>query len=70
MSSWLTIATVISVFFAPPVWNLLGALRPGTVTTNVLLWAAGLLGLIAVAVTAFFRHQPQPILERGNSHDH
>ncbi|GEK07520.1 MFS transporter [Schleiferilactobacillus harbinensis] len=70
MSSWLTIATVISAFFAPPVWNLLGALRPGTVTTNVLLWAAGLLGLIAVAVTAFFRHQPQPILERGNSHDH
>ncbi|MFT9039948.1 MFS transporter [Schleiferilactobacillus harbinensis] len=70
MSSWLTIATVISAFFAPPVWNLLGALGPGTVTTNVLLWAAGLLGLIAVAVTAFFRHQPQPILERGNSHDH
>ena len=70
MSSWLTIATVISAFFALPVWNLLGALGPGTVTTNVLLWAAGLLGLIAVAVTAFFRHQPQPILERGNSHDH
>lgn len=70
MSSWLTIATVISAFFAPPVWNFLGALGPGTVTTNVLLWAAGLLGLIAVAVTAFFRHQPQPILERGNSHDH
>lgn len=70
MSSWLTIATVISTFFAPPVWNFLGALGPGTVTTNVLLWAAGLLGLIAVAVTAFFRHQPQPILERGNSHDH
>lgn len=58
MSSWLTIATVISAFFAPPVWNFLGALGPGTVTTNVLLWAAGLLGLIAVAVTAFFRHQP------------
>lgn len=70
MSSWLTIATVISAFFAPPAWNFLGALGPGTVTTNVLLWAAGLLGLIAVAVTAFFRHQPQPILERGNSHDH
>lgn len=70
MSSWLTIATVISAFFAPSVWNFLGALGPGTVTTNVLLWAAGLLGLIAVAVTAFFRHQPQPILERGNSHDH
>jgi MFS family permease len=63
MSSWLTMATIISAFFAPPVWNLLGLIGPGAVTDNVLLWIAGGLGLIAITVTVVFRRQARPILE-------
>ncbi|MDQ7936375.1 MFS transporter [Lactiplantibacillus sp. WILCCON 0030] len=49
MSSYLTIATIISAFFAPLVWNLLGQLGPGVLTDNVLLWIMLILTLIAVA---------------------
>lgn len=49
MSSYLTIATIISAFFAPLVWNLLGKWGPGVLTDNVMLWITLILALIAVA---------------------
>ncbi|MCL1631454.1 MFS transporter [Sporolactobacillus sp. CPB3-1] len=46
LSSYLTIATVISAFFAPVVWNFLGNLGPNDVTGNALLWVTGSLLVI------------------------
>lgn len=49
MSSYLTIATIISAFFAPLVWNLLGQFGPGVLPDNVMLWIMLILALIALA---------------------
>jgi len=49
MSSYLTIATIISAFFAPLVWNLVGHWGPGVLTDNVLLWITIVLAVIAIA---------------------
>lgn len=49
MSSYLTIATIISAFFAPLVWNLVGHWGPGVLTDNVLLWITIVLVVIAIA---------------------
>ncbi|WP_225419729.1 MFS transporter [Lapidilactobacillus wuchangensis] len=48
MSSWLTITTIISAFFAPLVWNLLGQLGPGKTTENALAWVSGCLLIIVI----------------------
>lgn len=48
LSSYLTIATIISAFFAPLVWNLLGKVGPLNLTDNVLLWIISILGLLAI----------------------
>ncbi|MFC6182577.1 MFS transporter [Lactiplantibacillus daowaiensis] len=48
MSSRITIATIISAFFAPLVWNWLGTLGPATLTTNVLGWIAASLTLLTL----------------------
>lgn len=48
MSSRITIATIISAFFAPLVWNGLGQLGGATLTTNVLGWIAGSLSLLTL----------------------
>lgn len=47
LSSFLTIATIISAFFAPVVWNQLGKVGPKTLTDNVLLWITAMLIIIA-----------------------
>lgn len=49
MSSYLTIATIISAFFAPLIWNLVGHWGPGVLTDNVLLWITIVLAVIATA---------------------
>lgn len=49
MSSYLTIATIISAFFAPLVWNLVGHWGPSVLTDNVLLWITIVLAAIAIA---------------------
>lgn len=54
LSSFLTIATIISAFFAPLVWNTLGTIGPQTLTDNVLLWIALVL-LILTLQTLFFK---------------
>lgn len=48
LSSYLTIATIISAFFAPLVWNGLGQLGPQSLTANVLIWIMLILGGLAV----------------------
>ncbi|WP_125709151.1 MFS transporter [Lacticaseibacillus porcinae] len=48
VSSTLTIATIISAFFAPVVWNWLGKFGAGTLVENVLLWIALSLTVIGV----------------------
>ncbi|MBU7463607.1 MFS transporter [Lactiplantibacillus pentosus] len=48
LSSYLTIATIISAFFAPLVWNGLGQLGPQSLTANVLIWITLILGGLAV----------------------
>jgi MFS family permease len=48
VSSTLTIATIISAFFAPVVWNWIGQFGFGTLVENVLLWIALCLGTIGV----------------------
>lgn len=48
LSSTLTIATIISAFFAPLVWNQLGKIGPQALTDNVLLWITFTLALLAV----------------------
>lgn len=60
LSSTLTIATIISAFFAPLVWNLVGQFGPQTVTDNVLLWiTVTLTGLAGLTVV---RPRKEPIL--------
>ncbi|QFQ92673.1 MFS transporter [Lacticaseibacillus manihotivorans] len=48
VSSTLTIATIISAFFAPVVWNWSGQFGFGTLVENVLLWIALCLGVIGI----------------------
>lgn len=61
MSSRLTIATIISAFFAPLVWNWLGNFGPQTLTTNVLAWIAGCLTLITLLTGVWaYRMQKGP----------
>jgi Arabinose efflux permease len=48
LSSYLTIATIISAFFAPLVWNLLGKIGPLSLIDNVLLWIIISLFLLAI----------------------
>ncbi|WFC03593.1 MFS transporter [Lactiplantibacillus pentosus] len=48
LSSYLTIATIISAFFAPLVWNGLGQLGPQSLTANVLIWIMLILAGLAV----------------------
>lgn len=57
VSSYLTIATIISAFFAPVVWNWIGRFGPGDLADNVLLWIALLLILIAIGSTVFARRE-------------
>ncbi|HIY93964.1 MFS transporter [Companilactobacillus sp. HBUAS56275] len=47
LSSYLTISTIISAFFAPLIWNYLGKFGPQTLTSNVLLWVTIILFVIA-----------------------
>lgn len=53
LSSYLTVATIISAFFAPLVWNLVGQIGPQSVTNNVLLWIMIVLAILAI-MTIFF----------------
>lgn len=48
VSSTLTIATIISAFFAPVVWNWVGQFGFGSLVENVLLWIALSLGVIGI----------------------
>lgn len=48
LSSYLTISTIISAFFAPLVWNLLGQIGPLNLTDNVLLWIMILLFILGI----------------------
>ena len=71
MSSRLTIATIISAFFAPLVWNWLGNFGPQTLTTNVLAWIAGCLTLITLLTGVWaYRMQKGPTshVEFENAH--
>ncbi|RRK11231.1 MFS transporter [Lactiplantibacillus garii] len=63
LSSTLTIATIISAFFAPLIWNLIGQLGPQTLTDNVLLW-------ITVTLTALAVLTLLVPTERKGNHDH
>lgn len=56
LSSYLTIATIISAFFAPLVWNGLGHFGPQTLTANVLVWIMLILGSLAIMTGC---HQPR-----------
>ncbi|WP_048000981.1 MFS transporter [Lactiplantibacillus herbarum] len=56
LSSYLTIATIISAFFAPLVWNQLGKIGPQTLTANVLIWITLILSGLAL-ITAL--HKPE-----------
>lgn len=53
MSSWFTIATIISAFFAPLLWNTLDKIGPGHITDNTMLWTALSLAVLALFV---FKH--------------
>ncbi len=48
LSSYLTVATIISAFFAPIVWNLIGQIGPQSLTDNVLLWIMSILSVLAI----------------------
>ena len=56
VSSTLTIATIISAFFAPVVWNWVGQFGFGSLVENVLLWIAVSLSMIGVVTTLFAKH--------------
>lgn len=56
LSSYLTIATIISAFFAPLVWNGLGHFGPQPLTANVLVWIMLILGSLAIMTGC---HQPR-----------
>lgn len=47
-ASSLTIATIVSAFLAPPLWNGLSRLGPGALTITALSWMAGALAVIAL----------------------
>lgn len=59
VSSTLTIATIISAFFAPIVWNWLGKFGTGTLVENVLLWIALSLSVIGVGAFIFAKRNPR-----------
>lgn len=48
LSSYITISTIISAFFAPLIWNLLGQLGPSTLPDNVFLWIILILILLTI----------------------
>lgn len=48
LSSYLTIATIISAFFAPLFWNLLGQIGPMDLIDNVLLWIIVILFVLGI----------------------
>ena len=48
LSSYLTISTIISAFFAPLIWNYLGNFGPQNLTSNVLLWIAAILFIMSI----------------------
>lgn len=48
LSTVSSVATIISAFFAPLVWNQLGKIGPQVLTDNVLLWITFTLALLAV----------------------
>lgn len=52
LSSYLTISTIISAFFAPLVWNYLGNFGPQNLTSNVLLWIT--VTLFIISITTIF----------------
>lgn len=58
MSSWLIITTIISAFFAPPLWQLLGQFGWGQPTENTLGWVSACLLLIVISTG--------PILKNNN----
>ncbi|ETY75392.1 MFS transporter [Lactiplantibacillus fabifermentans] len=60
LSSYLTVATIISAFAAPLVWNALGQIGPATLTNNVLAWTTGCLTLIAI-ITLFMKGKPADV---------
>jgi len=61
MSSRLTIATIISAFFAPLVWNWFGNFGSQALTTNVLAWIAGCLTVITLLTGVWaYRTQKGP----------
>jgi len=48
MSSYITVSTIISAFFAPLVWNLVGKIGVSSLTVNSLFWVGAVLSLIAI----------------------
>lgn len=58
VSSYLTIATIISAFFAPLVWNFIGKFGPKDLTTNVLQWIMLILAGIAI-ITLFSKSRKE-----------
>lgn len=48
MGSWLSIAMVVSAFFAPLFWNWIGQFGPASETENALIWMMVSLGLLAL----------------------
>ncbi|GEO56934.1 MFS transporter [Companilactobacillus bobalius] len=52
LSSYLTVSTIISAFFAPLIWNYLGNFGPQNLTSNVLLWITVTLFIISI-ITIF-----------------
>lgn len=56
VSSYLTMATIISAFFAPVVWNWLGQFGTGTLTENALIWIGGSLSVIAIGSFVFAKN--------------
>lgn len=52
LSSYLTVSTIISAFFAPLIWNYLGNFGPQSLTSNVLLWITVTLFIISI-ITIF-----------------
>lgn len=57
VSSALTVATIISAFFAPVVWNSIGHVGPGGLIENVLGWIVVGLGIIGVVSFGLSRNQ-------------
>lgn len=55
-ASSLTIATIVSAFLAPPLWNGLSHFGAGPLTINALSWMAGALAVIALGTVLIIIH--------------